>query len=311
MDLSKLTSSLDNTAQIDGTIENGLQVASTISNVTQVGSTMSGLSVVRISYDGSETDSIIVTVDNNSGTIVAQLQQVQYASHEEFPKDGSSRLLYVSLEDGSLWFYDSAEATYKKISGDNEDNVTEEFVTNLLKNYTTTAELQKMYATNERVDEVENIAKGANQAVSFENYSAMIAALNTLGNSVYNVGQNIMIVTLEVPDLWVSGTIETSVAYSYTSDDDFVSDLKANGSVQVGHYILSALETQKVDLTEYEKSSDVDTKISKALEQVDLSLESKVDNEDGKGLSSNDFTDEYISRIETLENSIPTVTRLV
>ena len=105
---------------------------------------------------------------------------------------------------------------------------------------------------------VDNLFNGANKAVSFENYSEMISSLNSLANTSYSVGQNIMIVTLNVPDLWVSEIAEESVAYSYVSDDDFVADLNTNGSVQVGYFKLSALETQKVDLTDYAKVEDLD-----------------------------------------------------
>lgn len=109
------------------------------------------------------------------------------------------------------------------------------------------------------IEEVASIAKGAGQAVSYGNYSTMITALNLLPSDVYKVGQSIMIVTVEVPDLWVSAIGEESTEYTYTSDEDFVSAIKANGSVKVGHYQLSQLETQKVDLTDYVKNTDYAT----------------------------------------------------
>ena len=101
------------------------------------------------------------------------------------------------------------------------------------------------------INEVNSIAKGANQALSYSNYQSMINVFNNLANNVYNVGQNVMIVTLQVPDLWISGIESTSQTYTYTSDSDFVNALVTNGYVQVGYYKLSALETQKVDLTNY------------------------------------------------------------
>lgn len=101
------------------------------------------------------------------------------------------------------------------------------------------------------INEVNSIAKGANQALSYSNYQAMITAFNSFGNSAYNVGQNVMIVTLEVPDLWISGIESTSQTYTYTTDEAFTTELATNGYVQVGYYKLSALETQKVDLTNY------------------------------------------------------------
>ena len=68
-----------------------------------------------------------------------------------------------------------------------------------------------------------------------------------------------MIVTLNIPDLWVSEIAETRKTYTYTSDEEFANELKTNGTVQVGFYKLSALETQKVDLTGYVKNTDYAT----------------------------------------------------
>lgn len=101
------------------------------------------------------------------------------------------------------------------------------------------------------INEVNSIAKGANQALSYSNYQSMISVFNSLTNNAHNVGQNVMIVTLEVPDLWISGIESSSTQYTYTNDSAFTNELEANGYVKVGYYKLSALETQKVDLTNY------------------------------------------------------------
>ena len=109
------------------------------------------------------------------------------------------------------------------------------------------------------INEVDSIAKGANQALSYGNYSAMVTAFNSLANNVYNTGQNVMIVTLQVPDLWISGIESTSQTYTYVDDTTIVSALETNGYIQVGYYKLSALETQKVDLTNYVTNTDYAT----------------------------------------------------
>ena len=105
------------------------------------------------------------------------------------------------------------------------------------------------------INEVDNIAKGANQALSFSNYGAMITEFNSAPVDKYKVGQNIYVLTLDVPDLWVSSVEDTSVTYTYTTDAAFISALNTNGYVQVGYYKLSALETQEVDLTDYVSKS--------------------------------------------------------
>ena len=112
---------------------------------------------------------------------------------------------------------------------------------------------------NEKSDTAISISKGANQSLSYEDYSEMITVFNTLDKDKYNVGQNVMIVTLNVPDLWISRIDEMNFPYLYQNDDNFIMELNATGKVQVGHYILSQLETQKVDLTNYVKNTDYAT----------------------------------------------------
>lgn len=109
------------------------------------------------------------------------------------------------------------------------------------------------------INEVNNIAKGANQALSFVDYSAMVTEFNSLGSDEYSVGQNIYIQTVDVPDLWISNVESTSSTYTYVDDATIISALDTNGYIQVGYYKLSALETQKVDLTDYVTNADYAT----------------------------------------------------
>ena len=106
------------------------------------------------------------------------------------------------------------------------------------------------------INEVNDIAKGANQALSYASYSAMVTAFNSLDDDEYNVGQNVYIITTEVPDLWVSSVESTSSTYTYVDDATIISALETNGYIQVGYYKLSMLETQKVDLTNYVTNTD-------------------------------------------------------
>ena len=101
------------------------------------------------------------------------------------------------------------------------------------------------------INEVDSIAKGANQALSFADYETMVTTFNAAPASAYNIGQNIYILTLDVPDLWVSSVEASPVTYTYTTDAAFMTALETDGYVQVGYYKLSALETQEVDLTNY------------------------------------------------------------
>lgn len=116
------------------------------------------------------------------------------------------------------------------------------------------SELMKVFATLEQLATIESIAKGAQVSKSFNDYSELIEHLNACDGTEYKLGQNFYIKKLEVPDVWISGDGSTDpTEYSYTTDDEFIEQLKTTNGVQVGNYWLSPLETGKVPLENYLK----------------------------------------------------------
>jgi hypothetical protein len=84
----------------------------------------------------------------------------------------------------------------------------------------------------------------------YADYDHMVTAINAADDGAFAIGQSMYIVTLEVPDIWISGIAQTSVPYTYVDDATLISDIAtAHGALQVGYYYISQLETQKVDLT--------------------------------------------------------------
>lgn len=106
---------------------------------------------------------------------------------------------------------------------------------------------------------LESLAKGAQQAVSYEDYTTLISSLSILAKDHYRVGQSIYIETVEVPDLWVSGILSEFTPFVYVNDEQFVLDLNTNGHIDIGFFRLAQLETGKVNLPEYVKFTDRDT----------------------------------------------------
>jgi hypothetical protein len=104
------------------------------------------------------------------------------------------------------------------------------------------------------INEVNSVAKGANKALSFTDYQDVISKMSVTG---LNVGQNLYIEKLNIPDLWIKSVENTNVLYTYVSDAQFVNDILAG--VQIGYYKLSVLETQKVDLTNYYTKNEINT----------------------------------------------------
>lgn len=102
---------------------------------------------------------------------------------------------------------------------------------------------------------------GASKPITYDTYAEMITALNSNGTNL-NRGQDIFIVQIGIPDVWVAYIEETSVPYTYVDDDTFVNELLTNGTIQVGHYKLGYLETQKVDLSGYLEKPKLPTRNS-------------------------------------------------
>ena len=104
---------------------------------------------------------------------------------------------------------------------------------------------------------IESLAKGAKQAVSYFDYSSMISALVTLAKDHYRIGQDILIATQNVPDLWVYDNLDEFTPFVYVNDEQFVLELMTNEYVDVGFFRLAPLEYGKVNLPEYVKFTDI------------------------------------------------------
>ena len=122
------------------------------------------------------------------------------------------------------------------------------------------------YAYNSRVDELEDkiddidaIQKQASLAVSYRSYEEMIQALNAADFNLYVVGQSIYIKTDDVIDVWVMEKMTEAKSYTYTSDAKVQQDLTSISGLEVGHYVLAPLETERVDLTNYVEFTDIPT----------------------------------------------------
>lgn len=102
-------------------------------------------------------------------------------------------------------------------------------------------------------NEALTLAQGRARAVSFDTQAAMLTALNNAAKTDYKVGDNLFIKATNVPDYWIS-----AVRTSKGSD--------------TGWFEISELETQKVDLTSYAKTADVDSNIATAKNEVVTSI---------------------------------------
>lgn len=109
------------------------------------------------------------------------------------------------------------------------------------------------YATK---TELQNGLAGKSQSKTYNNYQAFVTAVNAMNNTALKVGDNVFIVTQDVPDMWVSAVNSSSATYTYTSDSAIVTALGSANGLTVGYYVFRELETEKVDLTAYQTKND-------------------------------------------------------
>ena len=107
------------------------------------------------------------------------------------------------------------------------------------------------------LNEVNAIAKGATIGETFLTVPEMVDTLNIASQSFYPYGKNLYIIDLSVNDFWISEIEDTSIPYNYVDYDTLASDITNNGSVQIGYYLVSFLETPKVFLEDVLREDNI------------------------------------------------------
>lgn len=129
---------------------------------------------------------------------------------------------------------------------------------------------------------LKNMVQGIPTARSFENIQALVTDLNGYSETEINTGSNLFIQTLNVPDFWVFSVESENLQYTYSTDDDLISQIKINGSIQIGYYKISMLETEKVDLSDYASIEFVNEIVNTINQNIESLQNNKLDKNQGK-----------------------------
>ena len=230
------------------------------------------IGVFGTNANGDVKTSKILTYNIGKGAISNDLEATT-------PADFWAKLLarQINYESNLIERQDTFESNITEQQTTFESNITQQqniFESNMENEFNTL----QTNVTNE-VDTLEGIVKGRNQARVFNTTADMEAWLKDQKNKgVCNVGDNLYIVALDVPDWWISEVLDTPDA-------------------NTGYYYkIAKLEVQKVDLTNIE--SDIDT-----LQSDVNTLESEVDVIQGK-ISNLEGVDLIASAVEVDDTNL-------
>lgn len=119
-----LTSNLNETSSVTSEMSGESSISSTMYSANATTSNLcseeplnSELDLPTIyTYKGSETDNIIVTVDNKGFIISASVKQIKFNSVSDFPEVGSEHLIYIDATNKTLYGWDANSGYYKLVA---------------------------------------------------------------------------------------------------------------------------------------------------------------------------------------------------
>lgn len=150
----------------------------------------------------------------------------------------------------------------------------------------------------------ETIADDGEKAVVYATVDAMVTGLNTgkdgAGNDLsITIGDEIYILDDETPDFWVSAVSTTATTgtkpASWEKDTNYA----------FGKYTIRVSKSREIDLTDYQKIANLVTSIGAdsddthypSAKAVYDAVKDKVDKVTGKGLSTNDYTNDEKTKV--------------
>ncbi len=109
---------------------------------------------------------------------------------------------------------------------------------------------------NNMIEAIAALEKNRSEAITEESYSALCTEMNASSkiSIKFILGRSIYVRTENVPDVWIYRIEDTSVSYTYTTDEAFVAALRG-GNLQIGYFLLAPLETEKPNLSIYQEKS--------------------------------------------------------
>lgn len=170
-----LTSNLDGASSVTSEMSGESLISSTMASTDATTSNLGSEEPLNseldlpttYTYRGSETDNIVVTVDNRGFIISASVKQIKFNSVSDFPEVGSEHLIYIDATNKALYGWDANSGYYKLVADvevptklsefENDGDGINPFITKVvsdLQNYYTKSETYTQEEINQRISAI-------------------------------------------------------------------------------------------------------------------------------------------------------------
>lgn len=289
----------------DGVLVSNTNSGESVSSVLESGEALASQLDLPVThtYRGEETDNIVVSVDNNAYTISASIKQIKFKTVADFPVVGSDRLLYIDATENSIYSWDSDLGEYRKLVADTGE------VDIDLSNYYTKEETYSAEEIDDKISNVEVDLSGYYTKTETDN-----VATQTLSSAKSYTDTKVAELIDSAPE-----TLDTfkEIADAFAEHEEVVDalnsaiGLKADKS-ELSNYVTNTELENKGYLTEipseYVTETELTAKDYATNTALTDGLADKVDKVEGKGLSTNDLTDDLLGKINN--NTIIEITEL-
>lgn len=271
---------LEHESHIDSVLSTE-EVISTLSSVDEIDSTLDKVVEVIKPYNSSENKDTITNVDNKNYTISVTLQKSWFDSIEDFPADGSSNIIYGDKTNKVLYIWNSDTLCYELFMDEGK---------------------------------VKDILVNGESILSSDDKIARI----TVPTSISELNDDIGLATREETNDLIQETRNETATLIQDSKDETATLIKSvreetteliqntqklteNSIANLIGGASESLDTLK-EIEDWIRNDETGT--VDLIKRIDHLEDNKVDKIDGKGLSTNDYSDEDKS---TLQNLLETV----
>ena len=271
---------LEHESHIDSVLSTE-EVISTLSSVDEIESTLDKVVEVIKPYNSSENKDTITNVDNKNYTISVTLQKSWFDSIEDFPAEGSSNIIYGDKINKVLYIWNADTSSYELFM--DEGKVKDILVNgeSVLSSDDKIAKISVPTSISELNDDIGLATREETNDLIQETRNETVTLIQDSKDETATLIKSVREETAEL------------IQNTQKSTENSIANLIGGAS--------ESLDTLK-EIEDWIRNDETGT--VNLIKRIDHLEDNKVDKVDGKGLSTNDYSNEDKATLENLSESV-------